>query len=244
MTDKKIRVLELFSGTGSITKVCYDRDYECVSVDLHMEADINEDIMTWDYKEKYKPGDFDMITASPVCLYWSNLNYSLLGRPIARHNGEVFTRELWQQDIDEIGKPMVDKVREIIDYFNPKYYIIENPNGSLMKEYITDLPYYVVDYCQYGFKYRKRTRFWTNIEGFEPKTCVVSECPAVLRFTTPDGKYHQSHQKINGNWTRSKMLLDNFPNLKSSDVCTKDKYERYRIPYKLIRNFFDACVWD
>ena len=34
-----------------------------------------------------------------------------------------------------------------------------------MKHYINDLiPYYDLDYCMYGFEYRKTTRFWTNIE--------------------------------------------------------------------------------
>ena len=60
---------------------------------------------------------------------------------------------------------MVDKVFEIINYFNPEFYIIENPQTGKMKHYINDLiPYYDLDYCIYGFDYRKTTRFWTNIE--------------------------------------------------------------------------------
>jgi hypothetical protein len=40
-----------------------------------------------------------------------------------------------------------------------------------MKEYI-DKPFYETDYCKYSnWGYRKRTRVWTNILGFTPKTC-------------------------------------------------------------------------
>jgi hypothetical protein len=42
-----------------------------------------------------------------------------------------------------------------------------------MKDYITDLPYYDVDYCMYSdWGYRKRTRFWTDIPGFEARVCT------------------------------------------------------------------------
>jgi hypothetical protein len=43
-----------------------------------------------------------------------------------------------------------------------------------MKNYITDLPYKRASYCRYGFDYRKHTRFWTNINRWEPKLCNCS----------------------------------------------------------------------
>ena len=45
-----MRVLELFSGTGSIGKCCKLLGYEVVSVDMIMEADHKCDIMDFDYK--------------------------------------------------------------------------------------------------------------------------------------------------------------------------------------------------
>ena len=51
----KKNLLELFSGTGSVGKVAKD-NYNVISLDRDMEADIKEDIMTWDYK-KY-PKDY------------------------------------------------------------------------------------------------------------------------------------------------------------------------------------------
>ena len=210
-----MRVLELFSGTGSIAKVCLERGWDVVSLDRDMKADIQEDIMTWDYKKDYKPGDFDIITASPVCLYWSSARASNIGRKIKAHGDKIFTKELFLEDIDKYGKPMVDKVREIIDYFKPKYWWIENPQTGRMKSYITDLPYYDVDYCKYSdWGYRKRTRFWTNIKNFEPKTCK-KDC----------GYY------IKGGHTNSLGVYKNQPS----------KYQKYRIPFKIIRGLFDCC---
>ena len=171
--------------------------------------------MTWDYKKDYKPGDFDIITASPVCLWWSKLRNTWIGRKIKAHGDKIITKELLLEDIEKYGKPMVDKVREIIDYFKPKYWWIENPQTGKMKEYITDLDYYDVDYCKYStWGYKKRTRFWTNIKGFEPKKCN-KDC----------GMYEKNgHIKQLG---------------KMTDKTTR--YERYRIPFKLIRGLFDSC---
>ena len=210
-----VRVLELFSGTGSIQKVCVERGWDVLSLDRDMKADIKEDIMTWDYKKDYKPGDFDIITASPVCLWWSKLRNTWIGRKIKAHGDKIITKELLLEDIEKYGKPMVDKVREIIDYFKPKYWWIENPQTGKMKEYITDLDYYDVDYCKYSnWGYKKRTRFWTNIKGFEPKKCN-KDC----------GMYEKNgHIKQLG---------------KMTDRSTR--YERYRIPFKLIRGLFDCC---
>jgi len=175
--------LELFSGTHSFGKVSHKLGYNVVSLDRDLtgkcpftdyvsETHIMEDIMTWDYKI-YKPNHFKLITASPVCLWWSALRRTWVGRKCKSiHPTETITMELLQQDIQKFGEPMVDKIREIIDYFNPEYYIIENPQTGLMKSYITDLPFYDVDYCKYSnWGYQKRTRFWTNIKGFEPKKC-------------------------------------------------------------------------
>ena len=73
--------------------------------------------------------------------------------------------------MNTVGLPLLNKTREIIDYFKPTYYCIENPDSGRMKNYITDLPYHRASYCQYGFNYRKNTRFWTNINRWKPKLC-------------------------------------------------------------------------
>ena len=173
-----MNVLELFSGTHSFGKVSHKLGYNVVSLDRDLsnkcpftdyvsENHIMEDIMTWDYKI-YKPNHFKLITASPVCLWWSRCRFSWIGRKLKAHGDTIITKEILDNDIDLYGKPMVDKVFEIIDYFNPQYFIIENPSTGKMVNYINDLiPFYDVDYCMYGLTYKKPTRFWTNINGLK-----------------------------------------------------------------------------
>ena len=108
----------------------------------------------------------------------------------------MFNQQLLQEDIDKYGKPQVDKVLEIIDYFKPKWYWIENPKGSSMKDYLYEKGYkndVIVSYCKYGFLYQKHTRLWTNIKGFEPQLCK-NDCDAVIEV---EGK--SQHNKILAN---------------------------------------------
>jgi site-specific DNA-cytosine methylase len=175
--------LELFSGTHSFGKVSSKLGYNVYSLDRDLAGEcpfgtgykskqhIFADIMTWDYK-LYPKDFFKIITASPVCMWWSQLRSSWIGRKIKAHGETIITREILDEDIEIFGTPMVDKVFEIIDYFNPKYFIIENPKNGKMKEYINDLiPYYDVDYCMYGFPYKKSTIFWTNIPDLNFNNC-------------------------------------------------------------------------
>ena len=215
--------LELFSGTHSFGKVSSSLGYNVFSLDRDLGGEcplgtgykskqhIFADIMDWDYKQ-YPVGFFKIITASPVCLWWSICRFSWIGRKLKAHGDTIITNEILDEDIEKYGVPMVDRVMEIIDYFKPTFYIIENPKTGKMKEYINDLiPYYDVDYCMYGLTYQKPTRFWTNIEGLEFNKC---------NHTVAHSGGQHCKQK-NKEW--GKGIL-----------------ERYKIPSKLIEEFFKA----
>ena len=255
-----MKVLELFSGTHSIGKVAHNKGWEVVSVDRDLDGTcpfgsgyvsdthIKEDIMTWDYKKKYKPGDFDIITASPVCLWWSNLRNCWIGRKSKKiHPTDVITKEHIQADIDRYGKPMVDKVFEIIDYFKPKHWWVENPQTGRMKEYI-DKPFYDVDYCKYSnWGYKKRTRFWTNITNFTPKVCcndcdnmIESQPNKVLAngYEMIDGKKVLCNTKDKREQLRKKGSHQKNSS-KNSNWDGTGRLERYRIPEKLIDEIFN-----
>tara|TARA_R110001599_G_scaffold340685_1_gene561230 strand:- start:1439 stop:2065 length:627 start_codon:yes stop_codon:yes gene_type:complete len=168
-----MRVLELFSGTGSISKICDELDWECVSVDINDNYDtptIMTDVMTWNYKEDFPTGYFDLITASPPCHTFSQLRRSWIGKKLKYFGDVIVTKEMLDKDMIDTGVPILLKAREIIDFYKPKSFWIENPKSSKMKDFITDLPYGDTAYCQYGYSYQKNTRFWNNFD-FKGKKC-------------------------------------------------------------------------
>ena len=236
-----MRVLELFSGTGSIGNVCKKYDWEVVSLDLK-NADINCNILDWDYKV-YPSDYFQCIWSSPPCDTFSVLRKCWIGRKLKCHNGEVCTQELLQKDIDDIGLPILRKTEEIIDYFKPKYWFIENPESSSMKDYI-DKPHYIVDYCKYSnWGYQKRTIIWTNLEGFEPKTCN-KDCNNMLygrhianmgcsKVVEDNGKY------ILCKTAKLREKYKEYPNVSNQNKLWKTLDSRYRIPPNLIQEMFD-----
>lgn len=248
--------LELFSGTHSFGKVTTEMGYNVVSLDRDLgntngeytsKKHFKEDILTWDYKQ-YPKKHFKLITASPVCLWWSNLRSTWIGRKLKAHNGEVCTRELLNKDIDLFGKPMVDKVREIIDYFEPEFYLIENPESGKMKTYITDLPYHDFDYCKFGFDYRKRTRFWTNIPNLESIKCK-KDCDSMVTIELPN-----KTQKIHKTRMGVSRIVDPKTGEISLTMHTKHKAQvssygggtnrtmRYRIPTDLVKHVIEKTL--
>ena len=155
-----MKVLDLFSGSGSIKKYFKDKEnVEVISLDFckKYKPDILVDIMKWDYKE-YPVGYFDIIIAGPECKIFSNLQYTWIGRKW--RDKEHLAEEQKKNAI------YINKTIEIIEYFNPEYYFIENPLYSKIWEHVENKDYLndfvIVDYCAFGFDYRKPTKFLTN----------------------------------------------------------------------------------
>jgi len=212
-----MRVLELFSGTGSVGKVCKEYGWDVTSLDLK-NADINCDILQWDYTQ-YQPNHFDIIWASPPCNSFSKLQYT------HRKKDEII------KNIEATGLPILRRTEEIIDYLKPKYYFIENPQTGLMKKYLTR-PRYDVDYCMYSdWGYKKCTSIWTNVKGFNPLLCN-KKCGNMIEIKQ-DNKIHLIHRKHNGNSSRKAYYR--------ADSGTTLQ-ERYRIPPKLIKSLFDKVL--
>ena len=166
-----MRMLELFSGTKSVSRVFENHGWECVSLDLK-NASIETNILDWDYK-LFPPGYFGFVWASPPCTEYS----------IAKSTGVRKIAEANQ---------IVLRTLEIIDYLKPKHWVLENPQTGYLKkqEFMLGLGFVDVDYCKYGFDYRKRTRLWNNIEGFVPKNLCRGDCKGFA-----NGKHKKQAQK-------------------------------------------------
>ena len=165
-----MNVLELFSGTGSVGKVCKEIGWNVVSLDIDERADIVCDILEWVYKT-YPKDYFSVVWASPPCDNYSILNYSNIGRKLK--SGLVVSRESIEEGFLEADK-LVKKTLEIINYFKPCIYFIENPQTGRLKErpFMKDIPYIDVDYCMFSdWGYRKRTRIWTNKKDLQNCLC-------------------------------------------------------------------------
>ena len=193
-----MRVLELFKGTGSIEKAfkSIDNNIEVISLDIEKKYNPTHlcNILDFDYKQ-YPKNHFDIIWGSPPCDKFSQLRNCWLGRTFK--DGRYVTKELLEEEIKTIGLPPLYKTKEIIEYFKPKYYFIENPATSKMKNYIDDnflydINKYIVSYCKYGFDYRKNTAIWTNLKGFNAKICK-NDCDSIITIPT-NGAIHSGYK--------------------------------------------------
>ena len=169
------RLLELFSGTGSVGRAFERRGWEVISLDILPGATINSNILDWDYKN-YPPGHFDFVWASPPCTEYS----------IAR------TRAKRPRDFDG-ADAVVRKTLEIIEYFAPCFWLLENPQTGYLKnrEIMQGLPWRDVTYCRYGYPYKKQTRLWGMYPfKFRPICCKDDPCGNVV-----DGRHGERAQR-------------------------------------------------
>jgi len=213
------RVLELFSGTGSVGKVCNQLDWEVVSVDMLLPADHQVDIMEFDYKQ-YPKDYFDIVWGSPPCTDYSQLKTCCFGRKLK--DGTIYTKEQNIKDQNEADK-LVLKTFEIIDYFQPELWFVENPQaGDLKKrDIMKGIPFYDVDYCMYSdWGYKKRTRIWTNKLDWNNLLC--------------DGKGTCGNM-IN---TKHKLIMGGNHGRDPNQKHVNNLLDRYRIPEDLIFSLF------
>lgn len=112
-----MKALDLFSGTCSFSNVAEKFGYDCLTLDnkKKFDANIKDDILKWDYKQ-YPKGYFHIIWASPPCT-----EYSIANR-----------KKLEERNI-ELADKIVKKTLQIIKYFKPKYWFIENPMTGYLK---------------------------------------------------------------------------------------------------------------
>lgn len=161
---KKRRMLDLFSGTGSVGDAFRKLGYEVWSVDVdpRNKPTITVDITIWQYWKCFQPKFFDVIGCCPPCTEFSR---AMTSRP----------RDLRKAD------KTVKVALEIVEYFQPQFWFLENPrHGELAsREYMQNLSFVDVDYCLFSnWGYQKPTRVWgsRSLKNLEPRLCEKN-CP-------------------------------------------------------------------
>lgn len=204
-----MRLLELFCGTKSVSKAVGTQFNEVVSLDVMpgFEPTITADILTWDYRV-FPPGHFHTIWASPPCTEFSCLNHS---RPSKTPNLAL-------------ADSIVKRTIEIIEYYRPERFFIENPQTGSLKDrpYMDGIPFVDMDYCQFSdWGYRKRTRFWTNA-NVPDRLCIPATCSNMI-----GGR----HKKALGNGEYDEFWI-------RGTTKGARQAQRYAIPADLIRALF------
>ena len=133
------------------------RGYKTITVDTdyRFRPTHRVDVLAFDYKSLYPdPGHFDVIWASPPCTEYS----------IAKTIG---TRDFEKADA------VVKKCLEIINYYKPRRWVLENPYTGYLKSrpFMKGMHYDKVDYCVYerGRGRKKRTALWHSNPNFKPQ---------------------------------------------------------------------------
>ena len=95
---------------------------------------------------------------------------------------------------------MVCKVMHIIEYFQPKFWWIENPRNGQLKSrpMMKNIPFVDIDYCQFSdWGYQKPTRFWgsPHLGKLPHVKCPGRACKIFVG--TINGFHHK--EKLGGN---------------------------------------------
>lgn len=157
----KLKVLELFAGTRSISQAFEKRGHQvyCVEWDKQFQnIDLYENILNVQAGDIISSFGYpDVIWASPDC---SSYSVAAISRHRRRDEfGNLLPISEYAKFCDSVNR----HVLRLMLALSPLYWFVENPRGGMRKmEFMEGLPRYTITYCQYGDTRMKPTDIWTN----------------------------------------------------------------------------------
>jgi hypothetical protein len=200
-----MNVLELFAGSCTFSNEAKKLGYKTFTSDYKKFNGIDYDVDILEFDVSKVPFQPDLIWASPPCTYFSVAS-------IGKH---------WNKDHTPksknalIGVKYVQKTLDIINFFKPKYWYMENPRGKLRKlEVVKGLEKATVWYCQYGDTRAKPTDIWSNNiksiynpNGWQPRKQCFNGNKNCHHQPAPRGS-QTGTQGLKGNYERSKLPIE------------------------------------
>ena len=194
-----MKVLELFAGSRSIGKASEILGYQVFSSDLINFEKIDYVTSILNFNINKVPFQPDIIWASPPC---TGFSVAALGHHWTGGKNAYIPKT----DTAKLGIELAKKTIEIINYFKPKYFFIENPRGLLRKmDFMDNFIRQSITYCQYGDTRMKPTDIWTNSTKWIPRPMCKNgdDC----HIAAPRGS-RTGTQGLKGSYERSKIPED------------------------------------
>ena len=146
-----MKVFDLFSGLGGFSQAFVDRGHNVVRIDndpqfKEVPHTMIKDVLELDCFDSFGP---DIVLASPPCDCFTPMTIGHYWRPnIKSHLKEK----------KDLMIRLVKHTLKIIDFENPKYWILENPAGML--KYVIGPPQVLTWWGAWGHDYLKPTHLW------------------------------------------------------------------------------------
>ena len=194
-----MKILELFAGSRSVGKIAEQLGMEVFSSDLIEFEGIHYPISILDFDVTKVPFRPDIIWASPPC---TGFSVAAIGHHWSGGKGAYIPKT----ETAKLGIELVRKTLEIIEYFQPTFWFMENPRGVLRKlDVVKGLNKQSVTYCQYGDERMKPTDIWTNSIMWTPKPMCKNGDPC--HVAAPRGSRTGTQGRANA-YERSKIPAD------------------------------------
>mgnify|MGYP003111323633 FL=1 len=194
-----MNVLELFAGSCSFAKVASHLGYNTFTTDINKyeNVDLVADIMS--IRPFMIPFEPDIIWASPPCTAFSVASIGTYWK--GGKNAYVPKKAE-----SYIGLALVQRAKDMIAHYKPKFWYLENPRGVLRKlDIVEDLPIrHTVWYCQYGDERAKPTDIWTNDKSWIPRPVCKNGNPECHHTPAPRGS-KTGTQGLKNSYERAKV---------------------------------------